>query len=89
MVREYNNTTSTEFFAPTGNPMCEYIIPTISAKLNLNTATLDGERAYLQVAEEVHQAAKGVGKSVRLCPRRSWACEDEVVRRAGRIAVLV
>ena len=37
----------TEFFAATGNPMAQRVIPTIAVKRGYNTMVLDAVRAYL------------------------------------------
>ena len=52
VVREYNTWRTQEFFAATGNPMAQRVIPTIAVKRGYNTMVLDAVRAYLQVPED-------------------------------------
>ena len=52
VVREYNTWRTQEFFAATGNPMAQRVIPTIAVKRGFNTMVLDAVRAYLQVPED-------------------------------------
>ena len=47
VVREYNTWRTQEFFAATGNPMAQRVIPTIGVKRGYNTMVLDAVRAYL------------------------------------------
>ena len=53
VTRDYNKgDLRGEFFAATGNPLADRVVPTIAVKRGLCTMTFDAMRAYLQVMEE-------------------------------------
>ena len=68
VVREYNTWRTQEFFAATGNPMAQRVIPTIAVKRGYNTMVLDAVRAYLQVPED---------EDVFIIPPAEWRRHDD------------
>ena len=68
VVREYNTWRTQEFFAATGNPMAQRVIPTIAVKRGYNTMVLDAVRAYLQVPED---------DDVFIIPPAQWRRHDD------------
>ena len=68
VVREYNTWRTQEFFAATGNPMAQRVIPTIAVKRGYNTMVLDAVRAYLQVPED---------DDVFIIPPAEWRRHDD------------
>ena len=68
VVREYNTWKTQEFFAATGNPMAQRVIPTIAVKRGYNTMVLDAVRAYLQVPED---------DDVFIIPPAEWRRHDD------------
>ena len=68
VVREYNTWRTQEFFAATGNPMAQRVIPTVAVKRGYNTMVLDAVRAYLQVPED---------EDVFIIPPAQWRRHDD------------
>ena len=68
VVREYNTWRTQEFFAATGNPMAQRVIPTVAVKRGYNTVVLDAVRAYLQVPED---------EDVFIIPPAQWRRHDD------------
>ena len=68
VVREYNTWRTQEFFAATGNPMAQRVIPTIAVKRGYNTMVLDAVRAYLQVPEN---------DDIFIIPPAEWKRHDD------------
>jgi len=75
VTRDYNKGDARgEYFAATGNPLADRVIPTIAVKRGLCTMTFDAMRAYLQVMEEK--------RNVFVTPPKEWKLQDDYVAGA-------
>ena len=72
VTRDYNKGDARgEFFAATGNPLADRVVPTIAVKRGLCTMTFDAMRAYLQVMEEK--------RNVFVVPPKELTFQDDYV----------